>query len=123
MMPLSYCKTYCESRPVFLGSVPRASSIRGLSRGVVSGQRIAQHDWTRPSITDGLECNCRRRRKQRLPAHRSEEKLARVFIGSVGVRELRMERKAIARETRQKPKMMDERYLPALAHWWGRRAS
>jgi hypothetical protein len=48
MMPLSYCKTYCESRPVFLGSVPRASSIRGLSRGVVSGQRIAQHDWTRP---------------------------------------------------------------------------
>jgi hypothetical protein len=76
-----------------------------------------------PSITDGLECDCRRCRKQRLPAHRSEEKLARVFIGSVEVRELRMERKAIARETRQKPKMMDERYLPALAHWWGRRAS
>jgi hypothetical protein len=53
--------------------VPFAYCCEKLSRGGALQGTIGPAS----SITDGLECNCRKCRKQRLPAHRSEEKLAR----------------------------------------------
>jgi hypothetical protein len=102
------------------GGVPLASSIRRLSRRLSRDGASQSMIGPASSVTEGLECNCRKCRKQRLPAHRSEEKLAVVMIGSVENRELRMDRKAIARETSRKSRELDERYLPVLAHWWGR---